>query len=76
MPMELAQHAIVTLVVLGAAVTLVRRVVGFVRPPAKGESGCKTCASGKTGTSTCVTVRPDASASQAHPAVLYRPGAR
>lgn len=74
--LEIVQHAIVTVIAFAAAAMLVHRLVGFARPPAKGESACKACASGQTGAATCATVRPETGAEQARPAVLYRPGTR
>lgn len=44
--MELIQHGIVTLVAAGAAVVIVRRVLGVLRPAA-GAARCASCPSQK-----------------------------
>lgn len=72
MSMEILQHAVVTLVALGASAALVRRVFGFAGPRA-GRTGCAGCpsAQGVCGATTQAT----SAATVQHPAVLIRPSA-
>ena len=44
MTFELLQHVVVTIVALGAATVIVRRVTGIVRTPG-GQSKCSSCPS-------------------------------
>lgn len=44
-PMALLQDAAVTLVALGAAATLARRILAFVKPRRGGEVACSSCPS-------------------------------
>ncbi len=50
---ELVQDVIVTTVALGAISLIVRRMVGFVKPKAEGESPCGAC--GATSAGSCAT---------------------
>ena len=43
---EMLQHVVVTIVALGAAGVVIRRVTGVVRPPT-GDSKCSSCPSAK-----------------------------
>jgi len=70
--MDLLQHTIVTVVVLGAFATLIRRFVGFVKP-SRNEPACKSCASGRVRQG---SGERESSATQADPVVLYRSGTR
>ena len=70
-PMELLQDAIVTLVAVGAAGVLVRRLVAFAKPRRSGEIACSSCPS-STSSSTRRPSTP-AHAPETHPVVFVRP---
>jgi hypothetical protein len=46
MPFELLQHAVVTIVAIGAAILIARRVAGVVRTPGT-QPKCSSCPSAK-----------------------------
>ena len=69
---EMLQHAIVTLVALGALAVIARRVLGFVGVR-ESKSGCSNCASSK---SACATPTTAATRPTTHRAVLVRSTSR
>lgn len=75
---EWLQHLTVTLVALAALVVIVRRVFGFLRPPAKG-AACASCPSSKNTCAPSSAAEPPRSAPTMvipYSALLRRRGAK
>lgn len=71
---ELVQDAIVTAVALGAVSLIFRRVVGFMKPKAAGESPCGSC--GSSSAASCATRTPTPAPGAPMPLRLVRPDGR